>query len=91
MFKHFLVIGSVVGLTLAVAVPPRIARAGDDCTYNGATYSDGAASCQAGKRYKCDDGEWKGKGERCTGDETSGTKERTIEKRMERDTEKTTD
>ncbi len=37
-------------------------------------YSDGAFTCQAGVRFKCDDGDWKSKKERCTS-------ERVVERR----------
>jgi len=29
-----------------------------DCTYKGATYSDGSGVCQSGSQYRCDDGRW---------------------------------
>ncbi len=58
---------AALAVTCVVAGGPRDARAGDSCVYEGTKYSDGAASCQAGVRYKCDDGEWKSKKEPCTG------------------------
>jgi hypothetical protein len=49
---------------IGVAAPH--ALAGDRCFYDGKAYSDGAASCQGGARYECDDGDWKSKDEPCT-------------------------
>ncbi len=40
----------------------------------GCDVSDGAFTCQAGVRFKCDDGDWKSKKERCTS-------ERVVERR----------
>ena len=87
MSKYSLIVAALV-VGLAVVAQPRIVRAGDDCSYNDARFSDGALSCQDGKRYKCEDGEWKSKDERCTTakSETSRTHERVIEKK-ETDTE----
>src|SRR5512139_2173882 len=31
---------------------------GEQCFYRGTMYSEGAASCQSGQKYKCDDGDW---------------------------------
>ena len=89
MSKYSLIVAALVGIGLALVAQPRIVRAGDDCSYDGARFSDGALSCQDGKRYKCDDGEWKSKDERCTTakSETSHTHERVIEKKKETDTE----
>ena len=89
MLKRSLIVAGVAGLALALGAQPRIVYAGDDCSYDGAKYSDGALSCQDGKRYKCDDGEWKSKDERCTTAkrDTSHTHERVIEKKTETDTE----
>ena len=88
MLNRFLMIAGIVGVALALGAQPRIVRAGDDCTYDGTRYSDGALSCQAGKQYKCDDGEWKSKGERCTsGKSDTHTHERVIEKKKETETD----
>jgi hypothetical protein len=35
------------------------------CTYWSGTYSDGSLSCQAGYRYRCDDGAWDSLGRSC--------------------------
>jgi hypothetical protein len=35
------------------------AMAGDHCFFKGTMYSDGAAACQSGTQYRCDDGDWK--------------------------------
>src|SRR5512140_1804344 len=43
------------------------ALGGDDhCFYKGTMFSDGAAACQSGTQYRCDDGEWKALGVSCT-------------------------
>lgn len=76
----------VVGVALA-SVQPQIARAGDDCTYHGDRYSDGSLSCQEGKRFKCDDGEWKSKDERCTADKAETHTHEVIKKKTEKETE----
>ena len=41
------------------------AAAADDCRYQGTRYSHGAASCQTGVQFRCDDGEWKAMGVAC--------------------------
>ena len=93
MLNRFLMNAGIVGVALALGAQPRIVRAGDDCSYDGTKYSDGALSCQAGKQYKCDDGEWKSKGERCTSSksDTSHTHERVIEKKKETETDEQSD
>lgn len=60
-------------LMMASAVP---ALAGDDaCIYRGTTYSEGATSCQAGKKFECDDGKWKATDKSCQDDASmKGTK-----------------
>jgi hypothetical protein len=57
-----------VGFGSVLGGSARTAAAGDRCVYQGMPYSDGAASCQGGVLYKCDDGEWKSKRERCSRD-----------------------
>ena len=92
MLNRSLMVAGVVGVALALGAQPRLARAGDACSYDGTKYSDGALSCQAGKQYKCDDGEWKSKGERCTSAKSdTHTHERVIEKKKETDTEEDSD
>jgi hypothetical protein len=53
---------SILLSALAVAViagcSVQSAHAGDPCFFSGSMYSDGGASCQAGREYRCDDGEW---------------------------------
>jgi hypothetical protein len=41
------------------------AAANDSCLFRGTSYSDGAASCQMGAQYRCDDGKWKSIGVAC--------------------------
>jgi hypothetical protein len=43
--------------------------AGDHCFYKGSMFSDGAAACQAGQQYRCDDGDWKKQHTACVEDE----------------------
>ena len=42
------------------------AAAADDCLYKGTKYSEGAASCQTGVQFRCEDGEWKSVGVACS-------------------------
>lgn len=83
-----LTIACAMGLALVLGAPDRNARAGDICTYEGERYSEGSVSCQAGTRYKCDDGEWESKDERCTTAKADRphTEERVIRKRTETET-----
>ena len=46
-----------------------------------------ALSCQEGKRFKCDDGEWKSKDERCTTDKADTHTHEVINKKTEKETE----
>ena len=63
------ILGAIGALALGlVAFTAQGARAGDHCFYKGTMYSDGAAACQAGMRYKCDDGDWKSQKEPCQPD-----------------------
>ena len=79
---RLVVIGSAaLALTCIASAGPGDARAGDSCVYQGTQYSDGAASCQAGVRYKCDDGEWKSKKERCTQESVEKPSGRTVVKK----------
>ena len=55
---------SIIGLAWAI-VGCTAAQAGDHCFYKGTIYSDGAAACQSGAQYRCDDGDWRGLGTRC--------------------------
>jgi|RhiMetdeSRZDD1v2_1073273.scaffolds.fasta_scaffold454124_2 hypothetical protein len=43
--------------TFAFAAPTAIAS--EHCFYKSTMYSDGAASCQSGTQYRCDDGAWR--------------------------------
>jgi hypothetical protein len=52
--------GVILGLGVQRAV------AADDCLYKGTKYSEGAASCQAGVQFRCNDGEWKSIGVACS-------------------------
>jgi len=55
-----------LGVTALVSIGAAgAALAGDHCFYRGTMYSDGAAACQAGIRFRCDDGDWKSIGEPC--------------------------
>src|SRR5262249_56944112 len=61
---------AVVGVAL-LGFGAQRAVAGDDCLYKGTKYSEGAAACQAGVQFRCDDGEWKSVGVACS--ENGGT------------------
>jgi hypothetical protein len=56
-----------VGLLAAYSVP-QPSFASDPCFFKGTMFSNGAASCQAGREFRCDDGEWGTTGNNCTGD-----------------------
>ena len=47
---------------LAASARPA-AAASDPCFYKGTMYSHGAAACQSGREFKCDDGEWQRHGD----------------------------
>jgi len=49
---------SAVAIALVAGCSAQRAQAGDPCFFSGSMYSDGGASCQAGREYRCDDGEW---------------------------------
>ena len=52
------------GLLLGLARP---SAANDNCFYKGTMFSSGAASCQSGMQYRCDEGEWVATRDSCTG------------------------
>lgn len=52
-------------IVAAVTVIGCAAQAGDHCFYKGTMFSDGAASCQSGALYRCNDGDWQGLGAVC--------------------------
>jgi hypothetical protein len=55
-----------VGAFALVTCGARPASAKDDaCFFQGSMYSDGGRSCQAGRQFKCDDGEWKKEDKDC--------------------------
>ena len=56
MTSNRLIMTLAVGLVVGCAA--QSAYAGDPCFYNGTKYSDGGASCQASREYRCNDGEW---------------------------------
>jgi hypothetical protein len=49
----------------AILIAGRASGAGD-CEYKGVIYSSGAAVCQSGTQYRCDEGRWNGLGVACT-------------------------
>jgi len=51
-----LIAAAAVGFVMGCAA--QSAQAGDPCYYNSTKYSDGGASCQGGREYRCDSGEW---------------------------------
>ncbi len=66
MIRVSLAASCALGLMCMIGGAVPSAMADDRCFYDGATFSDGAVSCQGGVRYKCDDGDWKSKHEACT-------------------------
>lgn len=65
-FSRSLVTMAAVGLLLATGCITRNAVAGDHCFYKGTMFSDGAAACQSGTQYRCNDGNWKSLSVACT-------------------------
>lgn len=59
--KGLAVCGAVTLLWVASS-----ARADDSCQYGGTKYSEGAAICQSGTQFRCDDGHWKSLAIACT-------------------------
>ncbi len=61
-------VGNSVAILLAGLLGCGAHRAlgGDHCFYKGTMFSDGAAACQSGAQYRCDDGEWQALGVLCT-------------------------
>src|SRR5262249_50996081 len=55
-------------LLLGAATAGSALAAGDHCFYRGTMYSDGSAACQEGRKYSCDDGDWKKQDGACEGD-----------------------
>jgi len=66
MMGRAMVVVGAVALAFGIDAAAHGALAGDRCVYDGTAYSDGAFSCQGGKQFKCDDGEWKSKHEPCS-------------------------
>src|SRR5262249_51427296 len=54
---------------LALIGGSALAKKDDPCFYRGTMYSDGAASCQNGIQYRCDDGTWDKRGGACQPEE----------------------
>jgi hypothetical protein len=65
MIRQF--IRSVVALCAIgfVGCSAHTAMGGDHCFYKGTMYSEGAAACQSGLQYRCDDGDWRALGVAC--------------------------
>jgi hypothetical protein len=57
-------------LTIAAALALGIASTAyaddDSCNYAGANYSDGSVTCQGGKQFECDEGQWESLDSACT-------------------------
>lgn len=65
----------VAGLGLAVlGCSVQHAVAGDHCFFKGTMYSDGAAACQSGSQYRCNDGDWKALGVACKDEASNPSK-----------------
>src|SRR5437870_75878 len=64
-----------VALLGVTAGATRVASAAEDhCFYKGAMFSDGAASCQSGRKYRCDDGDWKSMGDACSDEKLASSR-----------------
>lgn len=63
--RNFAVVLSIGALSL-VGCAAHKALAGDHCFFGGTMFSDGAAACQSGTLYRCDDGEWVSSGTACS-------------------------
>src|SRR5215510_13678352 len=66
------IVGNVmvaVALALLGGSTQRAIAAGYHCFYKGTMFSDGAASCQAGEQFRCDDGDWKKQHTACVDEE----------------------
>jgi hypothetical protein len=64
--KRTIVGNLVAGVALALlGFGAHRAMAGDHCFYKGTMFSDGAAACQQGTQYRCNDGDWKRLGVSC--------------------------
>jgi len=60
--------GAAIGLACLLGGTTRMAIAGENCFFKGTMYSHGAASCQSGSQYRCDEGEWTASGMPCKSD-----------------------
>jgi hypothetical protein len=49
---------AAVAVALVMGCAAQSAQAGDPCYHSGTKYSDGGASCQSGREYRCANGEW---------------------------------
>lgn len=47
-----------VAIALLMGCAAQSAQANGACYYSGTKYSEGGASCQSGREYRCSDGEW---------------------------------
>lgn len=58
----------LTGITFGIGLlfAPAVLLANDTCSYEGTAYSEGAAVCQSGTQYRCDDGEWENMGFACS-------------------------
>ena len=54
--RNLVTIGALAAL--ACLAQPALADDDESCFFKGTMYSDGAAACQAGSQYRCDEGEW---------------------------------
>jgi hypothetical protein len=56
MSSYRLIPALAVALTMGCAAQGALAN--DPCYFSSKRYSDGGASCQGGREYRCDNGEW---------------------------------
>jgi hypothetical protein len=54
-----------IGLAGVIGCAAHRAQAGEHCFYKGTMFSDGAAVCQTGMLYRCDEGDWRSLGSTC--------------------------
>jgi hypothetical protein len=59
----------LLGAALTVGTATIALAKNDSCNYQGTVYSHGAAVCQAGTQFRCDDGDWKSLAVACSSPE----------------------
>ena len=72
-------VAALCWIVWGVGAPRQVSAAGDHCFYRNTMYSDGAAACQSGTEFRCDDGEWRSKGKTCATEEPHPSRSRQFE------------